>query len=173
MINATKWDDRIAIGGVPCNEDLRQLGQIGYKTVVDLREDREIFGAYVAKRATAVEMAYIHVPIRRSAVSTNDLVLFYETVFEKAKAPMYIFSRLGKKPLALLLLFNAVAKATDAERVFVEASYFGLDIANDICIRSLVIDLLEVGDQGVILPLVQKYRPDLLEGRIPKQKNKP
>lgn len=82
---------------------------------------------------------------------------------------MYVFSRLGKKPLALLLLFHAVAKGTDEEQLFVEASYFGLDIGDDICLRKLVTDILQAGDQGVILPLIQKYHPDLLEGRIPNQ----
>jgi len=168
MINATKWDERIAIGGVPGNKDLRQLSQIDYKTVIDLRDDRETFGYYVAKRVQADNMAYVRISLRRNAISSEDLSRFYEAIFEEAQAPMYIFSRTGKRALTLLLLFNAVAKGNDAERVFVDASYFGLDIGYDIWLRKLIVDVLDAGDQGVVLPLVQKYRPDLLEGRIPK-----
>ena len=44
MINAKRFDDRITIGGVPVQEDLHQLKEIGYKTLVDVRDNDEKFG---------------------------------------------------------------------------------------------------------------------------------
>ena len=54
MRNARKYDDRITIGGVPDSEDLNQLKDLGYKTLIDLREEAEKFGGLVQRLAEAM-----------------------------------------------------------------------------------------------------------------------
>ena len=49
MKNAKKFDERITIGGVPDNEDLKQLKKQGYKTLIDVRDEEEKFRVYLEK----------------------------------------------------------------------------------------------------------------------------
>ena len=46
MKNGRKFDERITIGGVPDNEDLEQLKELGLQTVIDVRDEEERFGGW-------------------------------------------------------------------------------------------------------------------------------
>ena len=64
MKNARKFDERITIGGVPDNEDLAQLKELGYKTLIDVRDEEEKFGGYVEKKSLTLGFTYVNIPIR-------------------------------------------------------------------------------------------------------------
>jgi len=161
MRNARRFDDRITIGGVPSAEDMEQLAELNYKTLVDLREEDERFGGLVQKRAAALGLRYVSIPIRRSAIDLEDVRRFYDTVYAPGSAPLYAFSRYGKKPLAFLLLLEAVARKEHLPEIFRRASRFGLDLQGDILLQEFIVELYNSGQVGPILDAIRKYRPDL------------
>jgi uncharacterized protein (TIGR01244 family) len=161
MRNAKRFDERITIGGVPDSEDLEQLESIGYKTLVDLREDDEKFGGRVEKLATDLGLRVVNIPIRRDAIRMEDVKKFYDTVFEKGSAPIYAFSRFGKKPLAFLLLLEVVAHGEHLPAVFRKASRFGLNLEGDLALQDFLVGLYNSGDMEPILESIRKHRPDL------------
>jgi hypothetical protein len=65
MQNARKYTDRITIGAVPSQEDLEQLKELGYATLIDLRDEQERFGGAVAKAAESLGLHYLALPITR------------------------------------------------------------------------------------------------------------
>jgi protein tyrosine phosphatase (PTP) superfamily phosphohydrolase (DUF442 family) len=63
MKNARKFYARITIGGVPDNEDLAQLKELGYTPLIDVHDEEEKFGGYVEKKSLALGFRYVSIPI--------------------------------------------------------------------------------------------------------------
>lgn len=162
MENAFKFDDRITIGTVPILDDLIQLKDLGYRTLVDLRAESERFGGRVRGKAEAMGFDFIDFPVSRDAIQIDDLKRFYSIVHREAAAPMYLFSRFGKKPLAFLLIFEAVARGDPVSRIFRRASRFGLSLAGDMCIQEFIVNLMNSCYVDEVLESVRELRPELL-----------
>jgi uncharacterized protein (TIGR01244 family) len=163
MKNARKYDERITIGGVPDTDDMNQLKEIGYKTLIDLRDEEEKFGGYVEKRALGLGLKYVKIPVKRDEISLEDVNAFYDAVFEKGSAPIYAFSRFGKRPLALLLLLEATIKGEPLFKIFHKASKFALDLEGDITLRAFLVDFYNAHCLEPVVERLKKLRPDLLD----------
>lgn len=163
MKNARKFDDRITIGGVPDSEDLAQLKELEYKTIIDLRDEQEKFGGYVEKKASSLGFSYINIPIQRDEIKIDDVTQFYHAVYKKGSAPLYCFSRFGKKPLAFLLLFEAVAKGEPLYMIFRKASTFALDLQGDLSLQAFLVNFYNAGNIEPIVAAIREYRPDLFK----------
>lgn len=161
MQNARKYDERITIGGVPSLDDLQQLKDIGYRTLVDLRDEEEKFGGFIGKKALGLGLSYITIPIYREEIQIEDVTTFYETVYEKGTAPLYCFSRFGKRPLAFLLLFEAVAKKKPLVWIYKKASHFGLNLQGDLSLQVFLTSFYNSRSFKPIIEQIQKMRPDL------------
>ncbi|MEW6442397.1 MAG: sulfur transferase domain-containing protein [bacterium] len=163
MKNAKRYDSRITIGGVPDNEDLQQLKAQGYKTLIDLRDPDEKFGGWVERNARELGLRYVDIPISREAIRMEDVTRFIESLYEKGSAPIYAFSRFGRRPLALLLLFEAVAKKEHLPTIYRKASRFGLNLQGDLLLQEF---LMEIYNSRKVEPLVESIRslrPDLFD----------
>jgi uncharacterized protein (TIGR01244 family) len=166
MRNARKYNDRVTIGVVPDNEDLAQLKELGYKTLIDLREETEKFGGLVKKRAIEMGFRYIEIPVYRSGIKIEDVKRFYQAIYERGSAPIYAFSRFGRKPLAFLLIFDGVANGEKhlIHKVIRKASEFGINLQGDLVLQEFLVDLLSSGDLEPIIESIRELRPDLLHG---------
>ena len=164
MKNARKYNDRITIGEVPSKDDLMQLKELGYKTLIDLREETEKFGGQVKKTASEMGFRFIEIPINRSGILIEDVKLFYQAIYEKGSAPIYTFSRFGRKPLAFLLIFDGVANQEKnlIHKVIRKASEFGINLQGDLVLQEFLIDLLSSGDLKPIVESIRELRPNLL-----------
>ena len=131
MKNARKFDDRIVIGGVPDAEDMAQLAELKFEALVDVRDEREKFGGFVRTACLRSGLGYVAIPIRRDAITTENVLEFYDAVYLKATGSVYCFSRFGKRPLALLLLFQAIAKGKPMAYVYKRAAAFGFNLEGD------------------------------------------
>jgi uncharacterized protein (TIGR01244 family) len=164
MKNARKYNDRVTIGGVPDGEDLAQLKELGYKTLIDLREDTEKFSGFVKKTSVEMGFNFVEIPIYRSGIKIEDVKLFYQEIYKRGSAPIYAFSRFGRKPLAFLLIFDGVASKEKhlIHNVIRKASVFGINLEGDLVLQEFLIDLLSSGDLEPIIESIRKLRPDLL-----------
>lgn len=162
MRNARKINSAIAIGRVPDDDDISQLKELGYKTLVDVREDEEKFGGHVERRAAQLGLGYVNIPIRRREIELAEVLQFYRVVYDKNNAPCYAFSRFGKKPLAFLMLFEAVANSEPLVRIYQRASRIGLDLRGDLCLQAFLVDFYNVGKKQEIEKAIAELRPDLV-----------
>lgn len=164
MRNARKYNDRVTIGVVPDSEDLAQLKGLGYKTIIDLREEDEKFGGLVKKVASDMGFRYIEIPIYRSGIKMEDVKRFYQAIYEKGSAPIYAFSRFGRKPLAFLLLFDGVANGEKhlVHKIIRKASEFGINLEGDLVLQEFLVDILSSGEVEPIVASIRELRPDLL-----------
>lgn len=158
MRNAIRYDQRITIGGVPTREDLAQLEELGYRTLVDVRSEDERFGGSVEREAARLGLEYVSIPIERTDIKIEQVRRFYMAVFETGEAPLYAFSRFGKRPLALLVLFDVVANGESAVKAFQKAARYGLNLNGDL---NLQVFLIRSTRSGVMEPIVK----EVLESR--------
>ncbi len=163
MRNARKMDSRITVGQVPDSSDLEQLSSIGFKTLVDVRDDEEKFGGFIEKKARDLGLRYVSIPVRREEIKLADVTRFYEAIYEKSSAPLYVFSRYGKKPLAFILLLEAVANGDPLGRVFQRASRIGIDLYGDIALQSFLVKFYNAGCMEEVVASIRKLRPDLMK----------
>ena len=163
MRNAIKFDVHLTLGRVPDADDLVQLKDLGYRTLVDVREDQEKFGGYVEKRAVELGLKYVNIPISREDIKLPDVVRFYHVVYDRANAPIYAFSRFGKKPLAFLVLFEAVANGDSLHHVYQRASRIGLDLRGDLCLQAFLVEFFNAGCIEEITEAIRKLKPELLK----------
>jgi len=140
--------------------------ELGYKTVVDVREESEKFTGAVERRAKEQDMRYVNIPVSRETIRIEDVIGFYRNVYEKLSAPLYVFSRLGRKPLAFLLLFEAVAQSRPLVWIFQRASRIGIDLRGDMVLQSFLINFYNAGSVEEVVAEIQKLRPDLIARRL-------
>ena len=165
MRNAIKFDDQITLGRVPDDSDLAQLKDLKYRTLVDVREDQEKFGGYVEKHAIEKGFKYVNIPISREDIKLQDVIRYYHIVYDPANAPIYAFSRFGKKPLAFLVLFEAVAKGDALYRVYQRASRIGVDLRGDLCLQSFMVEFFNTGCTDEIIDAVRELKPELMKAQ--------
>jgi len=165
MRNARRMDRNITLGQVPDAEDLAQLAELGFRTVVDVREEDEKFGGRVEKMSREKGLGYMSISIRREEIHLDDVLRFYHVVYDKDGGPYYVFSRYGKKPLAFLLLFEAVAAGDPLGRVFQRASRIGIDLRGDLPLQSFLVNFYNSSCIEEVVGAIRELRPDLLEGR--------
>jgi protein tyrosine phosphatase (PTP) superfamily phosphohydrolase (DUF442 family) len=139
MKNARRFDARIVIGGVPDAEDLEQLSQLRFGTLVDLRDEEEKFGGFVRTACNRLGLGYAPIPIRRDAITTANVLAFYDAVYLKEAGLVYCFSRFGKRPLAFLLLFEAIARGKPMAYVYKRAASFGFNLEGDLLLNSYLV----------------------------------
>ena len=163
MRNAIRFDVHLTLGRVPDGDDLTQLKDLGYRTLVDVREDHEKFGGYVEKRAIETGFKYVNIPISREDIKLQDVIRFYHIVHDRANAPIYAFSRFGKKPLAFLVLFEAVANGESLHRVYQRASRIGIDLRGDLCLQAFLVDFFNAGCTAEVIKAVCELKPELMK----------
>jgi adenylylsulfate kinase len=146
---------------VPDADDLAQLKALGYRTLVDVRTDDEKFGGLVEKRARALGFGYLNVPIDRARIDIREVLRFYRLVYDLAHAPLYIFSRFGKKPAAFLTLLDVIARREPVVAVSRRASQLGFDLQGDLSLQSFLVDLFNGNDKALIDAVIPEVRPDL------------
>jgi uncharacterized protein (TIGR01244 family) len=161
MRNAIKIDNRVTIGRVPDDEDLGQLKELGYKTLVDVREDDEKFGGRVERKAAELGLHYVSIPISRQGISLDQVVDFYHIIYQRGTAPIYAFSRFGKKPLAFLLLFEAVAQGDQLARVFERSRRIGIDLRGDLLLQEFLVSFYNNECIEGVVESIRRIRPDL------------
>jgi len=162
MKNARRYDSRITVGAVPDSEDLQQLERLGYKTLIDLRDDDERFGGLVEKRARDLGLAYIGIPVVRDEITIEQVLSFYQCAYRRGAAPLYCFSRYGKRPLALLLLLDAVAQQKPLTYIFRRAAKFGMNLEGDLALHAFLTDFYNSGKIEPIVAAIRELRPDLV-----------
>jgi adenylylsulfate kinase len=118
-------------------------------------------------------MKYVSIQVTRSDIRLADVIEFYRVVYDPQNAPVYAFSRFGKKPLALLVLIESVASGDPLARLFQRASRIGIDLRGDLCLQEFLVDFYNSGATDEILKVIEEHRPELLGKRGGKEAGRP
>jgi adenylylsulfate kinase len=165
MKHATRFDARIAVGRQPGEHELQELKGLGYSSIVEVRAGADRPAGSLEKAAVDLGLRYLSVPLSRDSIELDDVIRFYQVVYDRANGPLYVFSRFGKEPLAFLVLMEAVADEEPLARVFQRASRLGVDLRGDMYLQAFLVEFFNGGNQDKLKKAIAEFRPELLPGQ--------
>lgn len=123
--------NEFAVIGQPNPEDLDQLAQEGYKTLISNRPDSEKQDQPSAQeiRAAAEELGlkYIHIPVKPGSISRRDIELFDEALKE-APAPVVAHCGSGQRAYLLWAASEALYRGRSVDELIERGTGLGLDV---------------------------------------------
>jgi uncharacterized protein (TIGR01244 family) len=121
-----KITNELSIAGQPTLDELQQLAEDGYRTVVNLRSPNE--AGFLNDEQQQVEdlgLCYAHIPIQIKSLSLDDLLLAIRQSTELPK-PMLVHCDSGIRSSIVVLMQIAVEQGLKAEDAFQKVVNLGL-----------------------------------------------
>jgi uncharacterized protein (TIGR01244 family) len=119
----------IACGGSTKPEAIREIGKMGFKSVINLRLASEE-GALVEEEGAAVKAAgmnYVHLPFDLQTPDPKLIDNFIAAVTRPANTPAYVHCAAGGRAAALWMVKRVLADHWDEARALTEANLLGLN----------------------------------------------
>ena len=119
----------IACGGATKPEAIREIAQMGFKSVVNLRLASEQ-GAMVEEEGAAVKaagMRYVHLPFDPQNPDAHLIDNFIAAVTAPANQPAYVHCAAGGRAASLWMVKRVLADGWDEQRALTEANALGLN----------------------------------------------
>lgn len=119
----------IACGGSTKPEAIREIANMGFKSVINLRLASEQ-GAQVEEEGTAVKaagMRYVHLPFDAQNPDAHLIDNFIAAVTAPANQPAYVHCAAGGRAASLWMVKRVLADGWDEQRALTEANALGLN----------------------------------------------
>jgi uncharacterized protein (TIGR01244 family) len=131
MLNVkTVVPGEFAITAQPGPEDLRELTQQGYKTLINNRPDNEGQNQPSARemRAAAAEhgLNYAHIPVSLDSISRREIDNFHQTI-EQSPSPAVAHCGTGKRSYLLWAAGEVLHRGRSTEELVDRAVGIGID----------------------------------------------
>ncbi len=121
-----KINDELAIAAQITPEQLQQIAQEGFKSVLNLRSpDEEGFLIGEQEQAEAFGLYYRNVPIKLEAINDEIAALVFHLINELPK-PILIHCSSAKRSAALVLMYIAMRQGATFKQAFSQAEQLGL-----------------------------------------------
>lgn len=122
-------ESTIACGGSTKPEAIREIRNMGFKSVINLRLATEE-GAMVEEEGAAVKAAgmnYVHLPFNMQSPDPRLIDNFIAAVTRPANVPAYVHCAAGGRAAALWMIKRVKADGWTLDRALVEANALGLN----------------------------------------------
>ena len=122
-------ESTIACGGSTRPEAIREIRNMGFKSVINLRLATEE-GAMVEEEGAAVRAAgmnYVHLPFNAQSPDPQLIDNFIAAVTKPANTPAYVHCAAGGRAAALWMIKRVKADGWTVDRALVEANALGLN----------------------------------------------
>ncbi|MEW9856468.1 TIGR01244 family sulfur transferase [Novosphingobium sp. M1R2S20] len=131
MIQPKRLSDRLSVMPQIDPDDLQELADAGFRSVVSNRPDGEEDGqpswTEIEHAARAAGMEARHIPVRPGAITNGDIARFAQAL-EQMPAPVVAFCRTGTRSATLWALSNKDARS--AEDLIHTAADAGYDLSS-------------------------------------------
>ncbi|MGB3738341.1 MAG: protein tyrosine phosphatase family protein [Pontixanthobacter sp.] len=129
MTNMKKINDRFTVGMAPPSaDDLRDLAEAGYKSVVNLRCEEEpgqpLEPARESEEARAVALEYKHIPVSGDSMS-NALVDQFRDGVKALPGPVFVHCASGKRAGAFTMMHLAAENGMSGDATLEQAEAMG------------------------------------------------
>lgn len=121
-----KINDDLAIAGQVTPEQLQQLVQSGFKSVLNLRSrDEDGFLSNEQQQAEALGLYYINMPVQVGAINTEIAAQVIRQIDELTK-PALVHCNSGMRAVAMVLMHIAMRQGATLKQAFKQAEQLGL-----------------------------------------------
>jgi uncharacterized protein (TIGR01244 family) len=129
ITNLKRLESTVACAGATTPESMRAVKDIGFASVVNLREASEPNADVEAEAnaAKAVGLRYVHLPLNRESPDPAVADRFVTAARDPANQPMLIHCASGNRAAAMWLIKRAVIGGWPIDRATAEAERLGLE----------------------------------------------
>jgi uncharacterized protein (TIGR01244 family) len=129
ITNLKRLDSTVACAGATTPESMRAVKDMGFASVVNLREASEPNANVEAESAAAkaAGLRYLHLPLNRESPDPSVADRFVAVARDPANQPMFIHCASGNRAAAMWLIKRAVVDGWPMERATAEAERLGLE----------------------------------------------
>lgn len=124
-------NDQVTIGPQPNEDEIRQLAEQGFHSVVNLRvqdeDDRQIPPHEEASLVRDRDMEYVHIPISMKQI-LHDQVATFRQAITNLKHPIYVHCGSGKRAGALVLMDEAIRQGWSGSETLEKAESLGMKL---------------------------------------------
>lgn len=118
--------DELAIAGQPTFDELQQLAEAGYRSMVNLRSPDEIgFVDDEQQKTEFLGLRYVNIPIQIKTFSLDDVSQVIQQLMQLPK-PILIHCDNGIRASTIVLVHLAIKQGTRAEDAFQKVANLGL-----------------------------------------------
>jgi len=128
MDQVMKISDQVTVGPQPSEDQLRQLGKQGFKSVVNFRtegeEDQPLSPKAEGEMAKAAGMTYLHVPVSTKSMGPQQVDQFRRE-YPSLPKPVFAHCKSGKRAGAMVMMHMAVEQGMSGEQTLQQAEKMG------------------------------------------------
>ncbi|QDT77554.1 Beta-lactamase hydrolase-like protein [Gimesia maris] len=130
MADNMKINDEVTVGPQPSAEEINQLSQQGFKSVVNFRtegEDEQPLSPTAEKeKVNDAEMEYLHIPVSMKAMGP-ELVDGFREKYPQLPKPVFAHCKSGKRAGAMVMMHLAVEEGMGGEETLQKAEAMGFE----------------------------------------------
>lgn len=129
ITNLKRLESTVACAGATTPEAMRAVKEMGFASVVNLREASEPNANVEAESAAAktAGLRYVHLPLNRESPDPAVADRFVAIARDPATQPMFIHCASGNRAAAMWLIKRAVVDGWPLDRATAEAEKLGLE----------------------------------------------
>lgn len=122
-----KINDELAIAGQITPQELQQIAQEGFKSVLNLRSpDEDGFLIGEQEQAEALGLHYGNIPIKLEAFNDEIATRVFRVMNESLPKPILVHCSSAKRAAALVLMYIAMRQGATFKQAFNQAEQLGL-----------------------------------------------
>jgi uncharacterized protein (TIGR01244 family) len=129
ITNLKRLESTVACAGATTPESMHAVKEMGFASVVNLREASEPSANVEAEStvAAAAGLRYVHLPLNRESPDPAVADRFVIAARDPANQPMFIHCASGNRAAAMWLIKRAVVDGWPLDRATTEAEKLGLE----------------------------------------------
>ena len=130
MTEQIRINDAVTVGGQPSIEELRELSDNGFRSVINLRthneEDQELTPDEEEEIVRGIGMEYAHIPVTADSLSQGKVEAFRERL-NGLPSPVFVHCSSGKRAGAFTMMDVGVKQDMSGEQAIEKAEEMGFE----------------------------------------------
>jgi uncharacterized protein (TIGR01244 family) len=130
MPDKMKINDQVTVGPQPSEEEIAQLAQDGFQTVVNFRTDGEeeqpLSPAAEGEKVESAGMKYLNIPVSMESMGPEQVDQF-RSQFKDLSKPLYAHCKSGKRAGAMVMMHMAVEQGMTGDQTLQKAEDMGFE----------------------------------------------
>lgn len=123
-------NEQVTVGPQPSDQQLRQLQQEGFKSVVNFRTEGEerqpLSPAEEGEQVRSAGMDYLHLPVSMKSISSEQVDYFRERFADLPK-PVFAHCQGGKRAGAMVMMNVGIEAGLSGEQTLEQAGELGFE----------------------------------------------
>ncbi|KLU07463.1 Zn-dependent hydrolase [Rhodopirellula islandica] len=130
MSNRMKFNDQLTVGAQPSENELKQLPEEGFQSVINFRtageEEQPLAPDAEGEVVRSAGLKYLHVPVSMDGMDEQTVDQFREQ-YQSLPKPVLAHCKSGKRAGAMMMMHTAVEQGISGDQALEQAKEMGFE----------------------------------------------